>query len=284
MNSRPANFATDMTRRHWDEAAEGWDAHAPVLEPWLAKATATMIALAGIRRGSHVLDLAAGGGQQALAMASHVGREGRITCTDLSPLLVDRLRNNADRLGLTMIEAHVADAQEPLGDVGAFDAAVCRLGLMLMPEPALCIRSVHKALGEGGRFSALVFAGPEDNPCIGILMKTAMQHAGLPPRDPYAPGGLLSLGRPGHLEQLFRDEGFADTSTFRIEAPFRLPSVDDYVDFLKAAAAPVRAMLDPLTARAREDAWRDIRDQLARFQSGTEWSGPNTLLLTTGQK
>ena len=284
MNTQSANLASDTIRQHWDAAAEGWDAYAPVLEPWLSMPTATMITMAGIRSGSHVLDVAAGGGQQALAIASHVGGEGRITCTDLSPLLVDRLRENASRLGLTMIEARVADAQEPLGGVDTFDAAVCRLGLMLMPEPARCLRSVHKALKTGGRFSALVFAGPEENPCIGILMRTAQQHAGLPPRDPYTPAGLLSLGRPGHLEQLFREEGFTDISTFHIEAPFRLPSVDGYVDFLKAAAAPVHAMLASLSPKARDEAWRDIRDQLTRFQSGSEWIGPNTLLLTTGRK
>ena len=98
MNTQSANLASDTIRQHWDAAAEGWDAHAPVLEPWLSMSTATMITMAGIRSGSHVLDVAAGGGQQALAIASHVGGEGRITCTDLSSLLIDRLRENASRL------------------------------------------------------------------------------------------------------------------------------------------------------------------------------------------
>lgn len=284
MIAEPANNSIDAIRRHWDDAAEGWDAHASILEPWLAAPTETMIGMAGVRLGSRVLDVAAGGGQQALAMASRVGAEGRITCLDISPVLVDRIRRNAGRLGLAAIKARVADAQKPLGEKETYDAAVCRLGLMLMAEPSLCIRSVREALKTGGRFSALVFAGPEENPCIAMLMSTALKHSGQPPRDPYAPAGLLSLGRSGHLERLFRAEGFTSVSTFRIEAPFRLPTVDGYIDFLRAAAAPVRAILAPLAPEAREEAWQDIRSQLVRFQQGSEWVGPNTLLLTTGQK
>ncbi|MGE0232779.1 MAG: class I SAM-dependent methyltransferase [Flavobacteriaceae bacterium] len=284
MKTRSATIVTDAVKSQWNAAAEGWDAHASALEPWLASSTATMISMAGIRAGSHVLDVAAGGGQQAVAIAAHVGREGRIICTDLSPALVGRLQANAQRLGLTMIEARVADAQEEVGETDAFDSAVCRLGLMLMPQPERCLRSVRDALRKGGRFSALVFAGPEDNPCIRILMKTALEHAGQPPRDPFTPGGLLSLGRPGHLEALFRAEGFGEVSTFRIDAPFRLPSVDAYVDFIRDAAAPVRAILQPLDPARREDAWRDIRNQLAGFDRGGEWAGPNTLLLATGRK
>ena len=130
----------------------------------------------------------------------------------------------------------------------------------------------------------MVFAGPEDNPCIRILMATATRHAGLAPRDPFAPGGLLSLGRPGHLDQCFVAAGFREVSTFRIEAPFRVPSVDDYVTFLRTAAAPVMAMLSRLAPAAREAAWEDMREQLAVFSQAEGWVGPNTLLITTGRK
>ena len=111
-------------------------------------------------------------------------------------------------------------------------------------------------------------------------MATAMQHAGLPARDPYAPGGLLSLGRPGHLDRLFQAAGFRDVSTFRIEAPFRLPSVDDYIAFLRTAAAPVRAMLSRLEPSAQEAAWADLRGRLSVFGAPTGWVGPEKGLPT----
>jgi hypothetical protein len=155
---------------------------------------------------------------------------------------------------------------------------------MLMPDPARCLSSVRAALQPGARFSALVFAGPEDNPCLRTVMATALRHAGLPPRDPFAPGALMSLGRPGRLDAMFEAAGFHEVATYRIEAPFRVPTVDDYVTFLRTSAAPVIAILAHLSPEARDAAWRDVRDQLSAYGGPAGWSGPNTLLLTAGRK
>jgi SAM-dependent methyltransferase len=264
-------------------STSGWDAQAPAIGPWLAGPTETMFAAADIRAGHHVLDVAAGAGEQTLALAARAGPSGRIVATDLSPALIERLRRNTTTTAAP-VEARVADAQAPLPEVALFDAAVCRLGLMLMPNPARCLAATYMALKPGGRFAAMVFAGPVENQCIRILMSTIARHAGLPPRDPFASGGLLSLGRPGDLDRLFRDAGFREVAAVRIEAPFRLPSVDDYVAFLHAAAAPVRAVLACLSPSAREAAWCDMRAQLSGFDGPYGWTGPNTLLVAAGKR
>jgi protein-L-isoaspartate O-methyltransferase len=243
-----------------------------------------MLELAGLREGSRVLDVAAGAGDQTLALAARVGPTGRILAADLSPALVDRLAQNIAGAGIRNVEARVADAQEHLPEREQFDAAICRLGLMLMERPDKAVAAVHAALKPGGRFAAMVFAGPEANPCLRIVVATALRHAGLPPRDPFAPGSLFSLGRSGELESLFRTAGFHELSTFSMEAPFRRSSVDDYLGFLRAAAAPVRAILSRLTPTTQEAAWQEIREQLSAYQTDQEWVGPNTLLLTVGRK
>jgi protein-L-isoaspartate O-methyltransferase len=275
---------TEATRAQWDTAADGWDARSPALKGWLTGPTGTMLELAGLREGSRVLDVAAGAGDQTLALAARVGPTGRILATDLSPALVERLGHNIAGAGIHNVEARVADAQEHLPEREQFDAAICRLGLMLMERPDKAVAAVHAALKPGGRFAAMVFAGPEANPCLRIVVATALRHAGLPPRDPFAPGSLFSLGRSGELESLFRTAGFHDLSTFSMEAPFRLSSVDDYLDFLRAAAAPVRAILSRLSPTTQEAAWQEIREQLSAYQTDQEWVGPNTLLLTVGRK
>ena len=139
--------------------------------------------MADVDVGDHVLDIAAGAGERdaGARRACRIRRSHRRH----GPLaaIVERLRRNATRAEAP-VEARVADAQVPLREVDAFDAAICRLGLMLMPDPARCLAATHAALKPGGRFAAMVFAGPEENPCIRILMTTAVRHAGLPPRDP----------------------------------------------------------------------------------------------------
>ena len=64
----------------------------------------------------------------------------------------------------------------------------------------------------------LVFSEPQRNPCIGILMSTALRHAGLPPRDPFQPGGLLSLGKPGLTDALFQAAGFRNVASTALDA------------------------------------------------------------------
>lgn len=44
---------------------------------------------------------------------------------------------------------------------------------------------IARRVGPGGHIAVLVFSEPQHNPCIGILMSTALQHAGLPPAGDY---------------------------------------------------------------------------------------------------
>lgn len=268
----------------WDAAAEGWDAQTPAIRAWLREATELMFAMAGVVEGHTVLDLAAGSGDATLDLAERVGPGGRVVATDLSSRSIERLRLNIQRVGARNVEARVADAQEAFPEEDRFDAAVCRLGLMLMPDPARALSATAAALKPGAGLCAMVFAGPEENPCVRTLMAVALRHAGLPPRDPFAPGSLFSLGRPGVAETLFRDAGLRNIVVTRIDAPFRLPTATDYVSFAREAAAPVRAILDRLDPTTRERAWAEIMSELGRFSGPDGWEGPNTLLLATGRR
>ena len=162
-SSHAMNPAIEAIRMQWDAAAEGWDAQSPALGGWLCGPTRTLLKAAGVEPGDCALDVAAGAGGQTIAIAECIGPQGRIVATDLSPTLVERLRRNTVRAGFPAIEARVADAHARLPEADVFDVALCRLGLMLMAEPTQCLAAIHAALKPGGRFSAMVFAGPEDN-------------------------------------------------------------------------------------------------------------------------
>ena len=272
------------TRKAWDNAAAGWHRHAPQIRQWLSLPTAVLIDLAGIQSGQSVLDLAAGAGDQTLDLATCVGPTGHITATDLSPAILTYAAAAARAAGHGNVTTRSADiAKLPFPDAG-FDAAICRLGLMFLPDPVQGLRETLRVLKPGARFAAMVFAAPDQNPCLAILMQTALRHAGLPPRDPFQPGGLTSLGKPGQIEALFQQAGFRATSTTRLAAPFTLPSTADYLAFVQDAAGPILQILAPLAPEARAAAWADIAAQLEAFQTTEGWSGPNTLLLTVGTR
>jgi hypothetical protein len=130
----------------------------------------------------------------------------------------------------------------------------------------------------------MVFSTPEANPCVRILVSTALRHAKLPPRDPYQPGGLLSLGKPGLIDELFRQAGFREVATTKVSAPFRLPTARAYLDFIRTSAGPILQMLGRLDEPARQAAWADMEAALGQFNTAAGWEGPNELLLTVGRR
>lgn len=267
------------TSQAWDQAAHGWNSHAKIIRTWLAEATRAMLDAARIEPGARVLDIAAGAGDQTLDIARRVGAQGHVLATDISAAILALARDNARAAGLHHVDTRVADAQA-LGLEGAgFDAAVSRLGLMFCEAPLAALHGARAALKPGGRFSALVFSQPQHNPCLGVLMSTALRHAGLPPRPPYAPGTLMSLGEPGALARLLHEAGFTGIEMRTIAVPFHLPTSRDYVDFVRTSGTPIMEILAPLPAAAQRAAWDDMAEQLNRFATPTGWVGPNELLL-----
>jgi len=271
-------------RKQWNRSAQGWNSESPKIRSWLTEATSAMIDMADIHTGMRVLDIAAGAGDQTLDVAKRVGPAGHVLATDLSPGILEFCKENARRAGHDNVETLAADGETLPVEDARFDAAICRLGLMFFPDPGKGLRATLGALKPGGRFCSMVFSTPEKNPCVAILVSTALKHAGLPPRDPYQPGGLLSLGKPGLIDDLFRQAGFVRVATTRVEAPFRLPSVRDYLDFVRRSASPILQILDRLDETARHAAWTDIEGKLTAFNARDGWEGPNELLLTVGYR
>jgi ubiquinone/menaquinone biosynthesis C-methylase UbiE len=271
------------TRDQWDQAAAGWYDKRDQIRAWLREPTRAMLDLAAIAPGAHVLDVAAGAGDQTLDLAERVGSAGIVLATDISPLILQFARENARRAGYRNVDVQVADG-ERLGVPCMFDAAICRLGLMFYPDPLAGLREIFDALKPGGRACTLVFSEATRNPCIMTTMAAALKHTGRAHGDPDAPGGLFSLGRPGVIDALFRQAGFVEVQTTTLPAPITLPSAGHYVDFIRTSAGPIRDMIGPLDAPARQAAWDDMAQRLACFDTRDGWEGPNELLLTAGTR
>ena len=271
-------------RKQWDVSAQGWNHHTAAIRAWLRQSTDAMLDMAGIGPGASVLDVAAGAGDQTLDIAQRVGPTGRVLATDLSPVMLELARRNAQQAGLRNVQTLVADGEDLAVASASFDAAVSRLGLMFLPEPLKGLQGMHRALRPGGGICTVVFSRPERNPCLGILMATALKHAGLPARDPFTPGGLLSLGKPGLADELFRAAGFQDVASTALDAPFHLPTARHYLDFVRASASPIQQIVGRLSPEAADAAWADMEERLGVFTTASGWVGPNELLLRAARR
>lgn len=284
VHQEPEDEFKRAAQAQWDRCAQGWNDHTPEIRAWLREPTAAMIAMAGVRPGHRVLDVAAGAGDQTIDLAAAAGPTGEVLATDFCEPLLALAQANARRQGLANVHTQLADAEALDVPREGFDAAVCRLGLMLLAQPLRALRGMHQALRPGGGVGVLVFSEPQANPCVGLLMATALAHAGLPPRDPFQPGSLFSLGRPGVLEALLREAGFTDVGSMRLQAPFELPSASHYLAFVRDSASPIQQILSRLDAPEREAAWADMEAKLRRFDTEQGWCGPNELLVGAGRR
>ena len=105
-----------------------------------------LVAACDIGAGDHVLDVAAGDGNVAIAAAS-IG--ARVTASDLTPPLVAAGQARTTALGLD-VRWDEADAEAlPYAD-GGFDAVTSAFGLMFAPRPEVAIAEAFRVTRPGG--------------------------------------------------------------------------------------------------------------------------------------
>lgn len=126
-------------------AAEGWHRGATGRAD-LGPITRRMLDLAGIGSGHRVLDVAAGTGEHTLMVARRVGPNGFVLATDIAERMLAYLDGTARKEAVTNVQKQLMDARLLELDPESFDAAICRLALMLIPERDKALAGIKRAL------------------------------------------------------------------------------------------------------------------------------------------
>lgn len=283
MTFDPIQYKT-TTRQQWEDAAEAWHRWGPTLETWLGESTETMLDAVGMTAGCTVLDVAAGAGGQTLAAARRVGKDGRVVATDISPTILTYAAKAAAEAGLTNVETLEADG-ENLDAVpeGIFDRVISRLGLIYFPDQQAALAGMRRALNDGGKVSAIVYSTPDRNQFFSIPVSIIRERAQLPAPQPGQPGPF-SLGAPGVLEEVFGTAGFSDVQVTAIDAPVRMASAAECVQFERDSFGALHQMLGGLPEDERPAVWDEIAASLAQFETEDGFVGPCELLVVTGTK
>jgi SAM-dependent methyltransferase len=166
--------------------------------------------------------------------------------------MVEGIRGRLTDLGLDNAEARVLDAEDlDVGDA-EFDAVLCRFGYMLTSDPARALSETFRVLVPGGRLALGVWGTAEENPWLGLPMKTLMEHLGAPPPEPGMPGPC-SLGDRNRVVELLDGAGFDDVTVEQLEAEDRFADADEWWDRTLALAAPFTAALSNLPAESAQE-------------------------------
>ncbi len=267
----------------WNDDAAGWDRWSATVDTWFHDVTLSMFEFADLRPGSRVLDIASGAGEPALSAAEHVGPNGHVLATDLSEVMVERIRHRAADRGLSNVEALQMDGEELPLDTDAFDVVLCRVGLMLFPNPSRALSEWRRVLRPGGRAVAAVFTKPDRNAWGAVPMRIIRERARVPPPLPGQPG-IFSLADEAHLKERWREAGYRSIDT-RIEPnPLRMRSATEFGHFARESFGAFNSVMMHLSAEERATVWSEVALAMKQFEDSEGINAPSEVLIVCGVK
>jgi arsenite methyltransferase len=109
------------------------------------------IALASLKEGETVLDLGSGAGFDCFLAANRVGKNGRVIGVDMTPEMVEKARENAEKAEYTNVEFHLGEIENlPVAD-NTVDAIISNCVINLSVNKRRVFQEAYRVLKPGGR-------------------------------------------------------------------------------------------------------------------------------------
>jgi ubiquinone/menaquinone biosynthesis C-methylase UbiE len=269
-----ARLQRRVQRYGWDRAAGRYD------DCWtgpLQPARDRLLELAQLRAGERVLDVACGTGAVALEAARQVGPAGTVLATDVSDRMVELGAAAAAAAGLGNVRFVRADAEEPAGHPSHFDAALCALGLMYVPDPERALHSMADSLRAGGR--AVVAVWGERRRCGWADVFPIVDARVASEVCPL----FFRLGTGDAMRAAFAQAGFQRVHIERIDTSIHHRDLDEACD-AALVAGPVALAWSRFDDTEREAVRTEYAGSINRFSQGEGYAIPAQFVIASGDK
>ena len=163
---------------------------------------------------------------------------------------------------LDNLEFHEAGAETLSLPGVTFDAALCRWGLMFMPEPVAALERAHAHLKEGGRLAVSAWGAPEDVPMIsvgGALIRSLLP----PPPDPDI--GPFRFAEAGTLEGLLGAAGLDDIEGEPITVTVEFADVADFIRYRREVSTQDLALRQNHAPEKVAEIWAAVAEEAAAY-------------------
>ncbi len=109
------------------------------------------VALASLKKGETVLDLGSGAGFDCFLAADRVGKKGKVIGVDMTPEMLEKARENAQRGNYENVEFRLGEIENlPVAD-NSVDTIISNCVINLSPDKNRVFKEAFRALKPGGR-------------------------------------------------------------------------------------------------------------------------------------
>ncbi len=269
-----ARLQRRIQRYGWDKAVgdyeAGWRAQ---LEP----AQSLMLDMAALRPGERVLDVACGTGLVSFRILDAVGEDGSVVGTDISSEMVAAARRRAVERKIGNARFERRDAEDLSLDDEAFDAALCGLGLMYLPDPVKALGEMGRQLKPGGRIAAAVWGARAKCGWAEVFPITDARVA-----SDVCPM-FFQLGTRDMLARSFAEAGFTDIRSERLEVTLAY-ATDDEALGAAFRGGPVALAYSRFDDATKQAVHTEYLRSIADYRAGGEYRIPGEFVVAVGVK
>lgn len=263
-----------VQRYGWDKAAGDYERY---WQEQLEPAQTRLLEMAAIQPGERVLDVACGTGLVTFPAARAAGADGHVVATDISQGMIDAAVELAAQQDLTNITFERMDAEDLRLSNDSFDAALCALGLMYVPDPVQALSEMSRLLKSGGRAVAAVWGQRDRCGWAEIFPITdARVESEVCPM-------FFQLGTQDALQQTFTLAGFSDVAYERLPSVLNYDSPDAAVG-AAFAGGPVALAYSRFDDATRMAVRAEYLASIEPYRSGESFAVPGEFVIASGRK
>ena len=260
----------------------GWDRAVAVYEQaWAAQlrpAQQRLLEMAALQHDERVIDIACGTGLVTFPAAHSVGPGGQVLATDISARMVEHVIEEARVRGLGNVTTQRLGAEQ-MDDVPdqSFDAALCALGLMYVPDVAAALAQMHRVLRPGGRAVAAVWGARARCGWADIfpIVESRVQSDVCPM--------FFQLGTGPSLQLAFDAAGFEQVQSDRLTTTLHYPTADEAAD-AAFAGGPVAMAYSRFDEATRIDARAEYIASIEPYRVATGYDIPGEFVVSRGER
>ena len=108
---------------------------------------------ARIKPGDTVIDLGSGAGNDCFVARAETGPTGKVIGIDFTPEMINKARENAEKLGFNNVEFRTGDIERMPVTANVADVVVSNCVLNLVPDKKRVFCEIFRVLKNGGHFS-----------------------------------------------------------------------------------------------------------------------------------